>query len=155
MPVTRDADFARPGTSEMPRTVTTIHFDGQFWVALVERHGDDGSYACARHVFGPEPNNAEVLDWAGRGFSALPFSPAGEFASPGDVPIPNPKRLKRAAAREMQARPSSTLAQQALEEAMVERKQTRRQDRAKRRRHETRARYELRRSKRKQARKGR
>jgi len=61
------------------RTVATIYFDGQFWVALIERHGG-GTRLAARHVFGPEPNNAELLEWAagpwrGLRFVAIPIAP--------------------------------------------------------------------------------
>lgn len=54
------------------RTVTTIYLDGQFWVALIERCTASGQVA-ARHVFGPEPNNAELLDWPGGSWRRLRF----------------------------------------------------------------------------------
>jgi len=59
------------------RTVTTIYFDGQFWVAVIEHHRGAESVA-ARHVFGPEPNNAELLAWAGERWQRLHFD--GETA---------------------------------------------------------------------------
>lgn len=46
--------------------VFTVYFDGQFWVGVLELHDDDGVRA-ARHVFGPEPTNAELLEFASRG----------------------------------------------------------------------------------------
>ena len=65
------------------RTVSTICFDGQFWVALVEHHrGADR--VVARHVFGPEPSNAELLAWAGESSGRLHF--AGDtHAAPYDA----------------------------------------------------------------------
>ncbi|WP_243726721.1 YjdF family protein [Actinocrispum wychmicini] len=44
----------------------TVYFDGQFWVGVLEVHDEDGVRA-ARHVFGPEPTNAELLQFACRG----------------------------------------------------------------------------------------
>ena len=77
------------------QTITTICFDGQFWVAIIERIDGDSIYV-ARHVFGPEPSNAELLAWAGKGFDGLRFSqvPARVAAEPPA----NPKRRKREAA---------------------------------------------------------
>ncbi len=45
------------------QTITTVYHDGRFWVALIERLDGD-AVEIARHVFGPEPGNAELLDWA-------------------------------------------------------------------------------------------
>lgn len=72
-------------------TVTTIYHDGQFWIAVIERVQSDGSYQVTRHIFGPEPSNAELLDWAASGFSHLRFS-EGVRPSPARH---NPKRLSR------------------------------------------------------------
>lgn len=93
------------------QTVTTIYCDGQFWVALIERL-DGETVVAARHVFGPEPSNAELLDWAGQGFSGLRFVPA-----PARVltePPSNPKRRKRVAAAEAKAAATSSRARDAL-----------------------------------------
>jgi hypothetical protein len=46
--------------------VFTVYFDGQFWVGVLELHADDGVRA-ARHIFGPEPTNPELLQFASRG----------------------------------------------------------------------------------------
>ena len=70
------------------RTVSTIYFDGQFWVALVEHHRGTESVA-ARHVFGPEPNNAELLQWAGQSWRRLHF--AGDTANL----VPHDSRRRR------------------------------------------------------------
>ena len=86
------------------QTVTTIYFDGQFWVALVERIDGD-AVEMARHVFGPEPGNAELLEWAEKGFAGLSFHPV--LGRVLQEPPANPKRRKRAAARENRKDPSS------------------------------------------------
>lgn len=54
------------------RTITSIFFDGQFWVAEIERHVSS-RIETARYCFGPEPSNAELLDWAGHAFPRLAF----------------------------------------------------------------------------------
>ena len=52
----------------MPRgydmnVVTTVLFDGQFWVALIEIIADDGSISIGKYIFGPEPTNNDLLDF--------------------------------------------------------------------------------------------
>ncbi len=42
-------------------TVSTVYFDGRFWVALVERYDSSGTLRVGRHVFGPEPSNNDLL----------------------------------------------------------------------------------------------
>ena len=39
----------------------TVFFDGRFWIALAERSDQAGAASVARHVFGPEPSNPELL----------------------------------------------------------------------------------------------
>ena len=100
----------------MPRsqTIATICHDGQFWIALVERLSD-GRIEIARHVFGPEPSNAELLAWAGEGFANLRFVPAEARALP-EPPV-NPKRRKRMAAAQARAAGPSSRAKDALKVA--------------------------------------
>jgi hypothetical protein len=43
--------------------VTTILFDGQFWIALVEKIAADGSISVGKFIFGPEPTNNDLLDF--------------------------------------------------------------------------------------------
>jgi hypothetical protein len=45
----------------------------QFWVALIERYRG-AERVVARHVFGPEPNNAELLAWASVSLRDLHFT---------------------------------------------------------------------------------
>ena len=68
----------------MSATFTVFH-DGQFWVGVLELHDERGVRA-ARHVFGPEPGNAELHEFCtGPGFlelsrraHAAPLVPAGQ-----------------------------------------------------------------------------
>ncbi|MDC7125080.1 MAG: DUF2992 family protein [Spirochaetales bacterium] len=47
----------------MKQTVSTILFNGQFWIALVERYEDDGSISVGKYTFGPEPTNTDLLNF--------------------------------------------------------------------------------------------
>jgi hypothetical protein len=104
------------------RTVTSVFFDRQFWVALVERWEADGSYSAARHVFGEEPSNAELLRWAGLGFGYLRFVPG--TAPPVTLQKVNPKRLRRQAAKELRGLKPATSATEALKAELSLRKQS-------------------------------
>jgi Protein of unknown function (DUF2992) len=49
----------------------TVYYDGQFWVGVLEVESAEGVRA-ARHMFGSEPTNAELLVFAaGPAFDAL------------------------------------------------------------------------------------
>jgi len=107
------------------QTTTFIYFDGQFWIGLVERL-DDGRYSAARHIFGPEPTNAQLLIWAADGFAALRFSAGknvGELVPPE---VTNPKRLKRLAARQSR-RTETSRAEDAIKTDLALRKASRQQ----------------------------
>ena len=41
--------------------VSTVLFDGQFWVAVIEKIGEDGTHRIGKHTFGPEPTNNDLL----------------------------------------------------------------------------------------------
>lgn len=42
--------------------ITTIFFDGQFWIALIEKCCN-GKFFSGKFIFGSEPSNPELLDW--------------------------------------------------------------------------------------------
>ncbi|HZE41373.1 MAG TPA: YjdF family protein, partial [Stackebrandtia sp.] len=80
----------------------TVFFEDPFWVGVLEIAGPDGVRA-ARHVFGPEPSNAELWQFVRRDFGRLLDA---AMAAPPVPPerrvrpqVTNPKRLARAAAR--------------------------------------------------------
>lgn len=68
----------------------TIFFDGTFFAALAERRNGD-ALTAAKHVFGPEPSDAEVLEWVLTQFAKLEFSPPIE-AGRKRIAARNPKR---------------------------------------------------------------
>ncbi|MEV7774670.1 YjdF family protein [Kitasatospora sp. NPDC086791] len=106
----------------MPSTFS-VFFDDPFWVGVLEIAGPDGVRA-ARHVFGAEPGNAELLEFVRRDFGRL----LGAALAAPEVTVErrarrqpvNPKRLARQAAKELAARPLSTAAEEALTRAHEE-----------------------------------
>ncbi|HEX3778303.1 MAG TPA: YjdF family protein [Pseudonocardiaceae bacterium] len=102
----------------------TVYYDGQFWIGLVEFRDTDGVRA-ARHVFGNEPNNAELLAFAsGREFDQLARrAHAAPPVSDDQRPTQriNWKRLAKAAAKEQQEVGAGTAAQRALKEDLMRR----------------------------------
>ena len=90
----------------------TIFFDGTFFAALAERRNGD-ALTAAKHVFGPEPSDAEVLEWVLTQFAKLEFSPPIE-AGRKKIAARNPKRRQRQAADAVSAG-TGTRSQQALQ----------------------------------------
>jgi Protein of unknown function (DUF2992). len=116
--------------------VFTVYFEAPFWVGILESEEND-RLVVARHVFGAEPTNPELLDFMLYRFAFLPRA-ATALASSGEASAGtvsglcatsptkprNPKRALREASKE-RARPPSTKAQAALaaarDEAALER----------------------------------
>ena len=44
----------------MGHVISTVMFDGQFWILLVEKYDDDGSLRIGKHTFGPEPTYNDI-----------------------------------------------------------------------------------------------
>ena len=133
--------------------VFTVFFEDPFWVGILESE-DHGRLAVARHVFGAEPSNAELLDFMLYRFAAMPRHACRTAAEgkPRSAPI-NPKRAQREARRD-QSRPASTKAQNALSAARSELKAERKAFSSEERRELDERRYELRSEKRKRRRAG-
>lgn len=141
----------------MPSTFT-VFFDGSLWVGVLEI-SDPAGVRAARHVFGPEPSNAELAEFVRRGFDRLleralaaPPVPADRRPPPRR---PNPKRAARRVAREQAARPLTTAAQDALREAYEQVKSESRAAARRRRAEESAARRAIGRSKARARRRGR
>ncbi|MGC4064160.1 MAG: YjdF family protein [Polyangiaceae bacterium] len=93
----------------------TIFFDGQFWVGVLTRDGENGS-EIARVVFGPEPTDAELAVWIREAYGRLAFVPTNM-----EAPAPlhrNPKRRMREARRALEEPRTRTRAQEAWSIAM-------------------------------------
>ena len=102
------------------RAVFTVFFEAPFWVAILESEDAD-ELVVARHVFGGEPTNAELLDFMLHHFhlmrrSSTPMASEASSLEASREGRANPKRAMRLAARES-SRPPSTKAQAALSAA--------------------------------------
>ncbi len=96
------------------RAVFTVYFEGPFWVGLLESE-EAGKLVVARHVFGAEPSNAELLAFMLHSYHLMPRSERpwpgaqpgrGGEEPPGDRRL-NPKRALREARNAMSRGPSS------------------------------------------------
>jgi hypothetical protein len=98
----------------------TVYFEGPFWVGILESD-DEESLIVARHVFGREPTNAELLHFMLYQYADMQRH-KGKTGNGGSRGIHvNPKRAQREARRE-QTRQVSTKAQSALSTAIESQK---------------------------------
>ena len=98
------------------RAVFTVYFEGPFWVGVLESE-DEGSIAVARHVFGSEPGNAELLAFMLDDFHRMQRHESAVPRHGGEEDRPrSPKRSLREA-RHDALRPPATKAQAALSAA--------------------------------------
>lgn len=104
----------------------TILFDDPFWVGIFERVTPEG-YAVARHVFGAEPGEAELLQFAREGYANLRFSPPGS-CPPFTTLEHGFKQRQREARREMQQIGTGTFSQRALHAERERLKETRQEE---------------------------
>jgi len=139
--------------------VFTVYFEGPFWVGVLESE-EGGRLVVARHVFGSEPSNVELLDFMLRRFSSMPRSEHRALELEDDRGQAeragrrgNPKRAQRDAMRDI-ARPPSTKARAALSAARGEAKAERAITSRAARLEEASRRFELRAEKRKRKRSG-
>ena len=126
--------------------VFTVFFEDPFWVGVLESE-DEGVLSVARHVFGAEPSNAELLEFLLGRFADMRRSEALVGEGPR-ARASNPKRSQRDAARDA-TRPPSTKAQAALSAARSEIKAERAASSREERLAEAVRRFELRSEKRK------
>lgn len=129
----------------------TIFFDGQFWVGLATRVGEDGD-EVARVVFGPEPTDAELVIWIRDEYRRLAFVPT--TIEPDAAMRGNPKRRTREARRALEEPRLRTRAQEAWSLAQQATKAVAAVERREQRHAEADARYALRVAKRKQKHRG-
>ena len=73
----------------------TVYHDGQFWVGLAE-HVQDGRYGVARIVFGAEPSDEEILQFARSIWAKLASFGDGpaETSKPAKTPSAAPARRR-------------------------------------------------------------
>ncbi len=132
-------------------TLTVFH-DGQFWVGVVERN-ESGRLAVSKTLFGAEPSNEEILRFVVEHWQNLDFS---EPITGSELPkrAASPKRRMREASKAIRQHGVSTKAQQALSKERESRKAKAKSDNAERRQLLKDQRFEQKKAKRKQKKKG-
>ncbi|MGO0062134.1 YjdF family protein [Brevibacillus fluminis] len=105
----------------------TVFFDAacSLWVGVVEEH-ENNKLKARRHIFGPEPKDAEVLFFVNHAMLPL-MAQATQLVDtkPMAERRLNPKRMAREANRELQQRGISTFAQEAIKLELLQRKKER------------------------------
>ncbi|MFE6798093.1 YjdF family protein [Paenibacillus chitinolyticus] len=102
-----------------------VFYDGQYWIGIAEDERN-GKLLAARHIFGTEPLDGEVLDFVRHDLLRL-FENVGKGvrAAPTTERRVNPKRLARLASRELAQKGPSTTAQAAIQADLEYRKKVR------------------------------
>lgn len=100
------------------KTESTLYFDGQFWVGVIERH-EAGHVRAVRVMFGAQPSDAEFYEFLLTHANAL-LSRLDEAAWASDTAQHhathhNPKRAQRQASRLARRAPPSTASQAAIQ----------------------------------------
>ena len=98
----------------------TVYFEKPFWVGIFERT-EDGKLSVAKVTFGVEPKDYEVQEYIQKHYFRLKFSPAVE-AIVKDIKR-NPKRMQRAAKKQILETGIGTKSQQALKLQQEQNKQ--------------------------------
>lgn len=47
----------------MEQVISTILFNGRFWIAFIEKYEEDGTISVGKYIFGPEPDNNDIYDF--------------------------------------------------------------------------------------------
>ena len=129
----------------------TVYFEPPFWVGLYRREDGDGCRVC-KTIFGREPRDQEIWEWLLASHRKLRFSPP--VSADGRPRPSNPKRLSREARKVVQAAPTGTKAQQALQLQREQQKAQRQAHAKERREAELERKFALRQKKRRQKRRG-
>lgn len=130
----------------------TVYFEDPFWVGVFERNDETG-YRVSRVVFGPEPTNAELLDYIKREYKNLDFGKRIEDQV-RIVRKKNFKRMQREVRKEVYEEGVGTKAQQAMKLQMELSKTERQVDSREKRREEEELKFKLRQEKKKEKHRG-
>lgn len=131
----------------------TVFFEDPFWVGIYERREGAGYTAC-RIVFGAEPRDQEIHSLLLEQFHRLRFSPSLSVGQTEEKRL-NPKRMQRAAKRELTRSGAGTKAQEAIKLQQQEGKEKRKRRSRLQKEAEQERQFELRRQKQKAKHKGR
>jgi hypothetical protein len=133
----------------------TVYFDGQFWVGLATRERQAAT-EVARVVFGSEPGEHELFEWARDHFHALVYIRVDRALGPlpKERATGNPKRRQREARKAIDEEGTRTRAQEAWQLAFETEKGVRQSEARAQRRELADERYARRVEKRKRAKRG-
>ena len=129
----------------------TVYFEEPFWVGIFERI-EDGKLSVAKVTFGAEPKDYEVQEYIQKYYCGLKFSPAVK-AIAKDIKR-NPKRMQRAAKKQMQETGIGTKSQQALKLQQEQNKNERKERSRKKKEAEEQRMFELKQRKKREKHKG-
>lgn len=102
----------------------SIFHDGQFFIGLVEFYNNH-SVLFSKHVFGPEPNDEEVLSFIKEDLESLIDKTHTQVIHKKKIKKVNPKRLQREVAKEQKKPKFSTMAQEAIKKEQELKKKSR------------------------------
>lgn len=137
---------------EQVKATLTVLFEDPFWVGVYERESG-GRYGACKLTFGAEPRDYEVYAALLQNWARL--EPGQEMAEQAAAQRRiNPKRMQRAARRQMQDAGVGTRAQQALKLQQAAGKLARRRRTREEREREVRRQFALRQQRKKDKHKG-
>jgi len=58
----------------MEQIISTVMFDGQFWIILIEEISESGEVSLAKYIFGSEPTFNDILKFYDECISLSCFS---------------------------------------------------------------------------------
>ena len=129
----------------------TVYFEEPFWVGIFERI-EDGKLSVAKVTFGAEPKDYGVQEYIQKCYFSLKFSLAVEVIVKSIKR--NPKRMQRAAKKQMLETGIGTKSQQALKLQQEQNKQERKERSHKKKEAEEQRMFELKQRKKREKHKG-
>ncbi|MBN2526437.1 MAG: DUF2992 family protein [Deltaproteobacteria bacterium] len=102
----------------MESGITTIFFDGQYWIAMAEKNMVDGTHLLAKHTFGPDPTWNDIQHYY------INIYPRLAFRQTTNADVPLKKKWKHTDANKNITR--SQQAYSAAQEACLQQKKKQR-----------------------------
>ena len=102
----------------------SIFHDGQFFIGLVE-FNNNNSVQFSKNVFGPEPNDEDVLKFIKEDLESLIDNTHTRISVQKKVKKVNPKRLQREVAKEQKKHKFTTMAQEDIKKEQELKKKSR------------------------------
>ena len=90
----------------------TVYFENPFWIGIFERSIDEKLSVC-KVIFGAEPKDNEIFEFALNRYSKLKYSPEIQYEKVFKEKV-NPKRVQRDVKKQLNNNGVGTKSQQAL-----------------------------------------